>query len=88
MTWLDEIETYLEDLPLDGATLYDLLYMVRVIREFAEHIKDVKRWGGHVAITYLIDDAADNDPVLRELCDKAANSWENVSPDAKEVSDG
>ena len=39
MSWLDEVEDYIDDLPLDGPTLQDMQIMARVIRELVEWAK-------------------------------------------------
>ena len=64
----------------------EALRMARVIRELVGHIEDVKAWAEHAGI-YLVDGMAGDDPVLARLCKEAFESWNNLSPDTKELLD-
>jgi len=95
MTWLDEIESRHEYdsegwIPSNTKTIYDQILddahkdrgrMARVIRELVKHLKDAKAWGEHAGI-YLVDI---DDIALMQLCEKARDSWDNLSPDTKEL---
>lgn len=75
MTWLDEIESDIAECGYVGEC------MARVIRELVGHIKEVKAWAEHAGF-YLVEI---DDIMLMQLCDKARDSWENMSEDTKEL---
>jgi len=88
MIWLDETDaTYgieSNNYPAMGE-LGLIRKTVRVIRELVGHIEDVKAWAEYVGL-FLVE-LAEKDCHMEELRTTAANSWNNLSPDTKELLD-
>ena len=92
MSWLSEIDPFIVQGSIfkqcafcDGVGEHlegcEFERMARVIRELVGHIKEVKAWAEHAGF-YLVEI---DDIMLMQLCDKARDSWENMSEDTKEL---
>jgi len=91
MTWLDEIEEgsrrareALGRLPKMSNKESAYERMARVIRELTNHLEDTINWAKHAGL-YLIDGVPGSDPILEQKRLTAAKSWDNLSPDVKEL---
>ena len=93
MSWLRGVENRQRDKYLRGEIIERLALdqaiedgerMARVIRELAGHIQDVRAWAKHAGI-YLVEGDVQCDIVLEDLRKRAADSWDNLSSDSKDI---